>query len=75
MENTGWTIEQTKKLFEECSEAQAQGRGLRTAFMQIARDLNRKPNSVRNYYYAHLKTFNLIPEVSRNPLGRGKALV
>ena len=66
MENTGWTIEQTKRLFELCSQVQAQGKGLRAAFIQAASDFGRKPNSVRNYYYAHLKTFNLIPEVSRN---------
>jgi len=64
--STGWTIEQTKRLFELCREAQEGGRGLRTAFAQIGGELKRKPNSVRNYYYAHLKTFNLIPEVSRN---------
>ncbi|MDR3318590.1 MAG: hypothetical protein LBS99_04060 [Clostridiales bacterium] len=69
MENIGtggWTIEQTRRLFDLCDKAQVGGKGLRTAFERIAGELGRKPNSVRNYYYAHLKTFNLMPELSKN---------
>lgn len=63
-----WTVEETKRLFDLCNEARSQGKGLRTAFETIAKEVNRKPNSVRNYYYAHLKTLNLMPEMT-NQLG------
>lgn len=59
-----WTVEETKKLFKLCEAARTSGKGLKTAFETIANEVGRKPNSVRNYYYAHLKTLNLMPEMS-----------
>ncbi|MDR0855896.1 MAG: hypothetical protein LBM78_00630 [Clostridiales bacterium] len=61
---TGWTVEQTKRLFALCAEAQSKEQGLRVAFERIAAETGRKANSVRNYYYAHLKTFHLMPALS-----------
>ncbi|NLC17224.1 MAG: hypothetical protein GX756_05025 [Clostridiales bacterium] len=60
-----WTVEETKRLFELCAQARKEGKGLKTAFETVAREVGRKPNSVRNYYYAHLKTLNLMPEMSQ----------
>lgn len=60
-----WTVEETKRLFDLCEQARKEGKGLKTAFETIAREVGRKPNSVRNYYYAHLKTLNLMPEMSK----------
>ena len=63
MEN--WTVQEMKRLFALCSEAQKQNKGLKTAFETIAKETNRKPNSVRNYYYAQVKTLSLLPEYGR----------
>ena len=60
-----WTVEETKRLFDLCERARKEGKGLKTAFETIAKEVGRKPNSVRNYYYAHLKTLNLMPEMSQ----------
>lgn len=60
-----WTVDETRRLFELCEQARRKGKGLKYAFDAIAQEVNRKPNSVRNYYYAHLKTLNLIPDLSK----------
>ncbi|HEY8419774.1 MAG TPA: SANT/Myb-like DNA-binding domain-containing protein [Clostridia bacterium] len=60
-----WTVEETKRLFDLCAKARKEGKGLKTAFETVAKEVGRKPNSVRNYYYAHLKTLNLMPEMSQ----------
>lgn len=60
-----WTVEETKRLFNLCERARKEGKGLKIAFETIAKEVGRKPNSVRNYYYAHLKTLNLMPEMSQ----------
>ncbi|HEY8389905.1 MAG TPA: SANT/Myb-like DNA-binding domain-containing protein [Clostridia bacterium] len=60
-----WTVEETKRLFDLCEQARKEGKGLKNAFETIAKEVGRKPNSVRNYYYAHLKTLNLMPEMSK----------
>ncbi|HEY8423736.1 MAG TPA: SANT/Myb-like DNA-binding domain-containing protein [Clostridia bacterium] len=60
-----WTVEETKRLFELCAQARKEGKGLKTAFETVAKEVGRKPNSVRNYYYAHLKTLSLMPEMSQ----------
>lgn len=64
MEN--WTIQEMKRLFQLCGEAQKQNKGLKTAFETIAKETNRKPNSVRNYYYAQVKTLSLLPEYGKS---------
>jgi len=65
MENN-WTIEQTKNLFREVSNAAKENSGLRIAFERAAKNTNRSVNSVRNYYYAQLKMFELVPSLARD---------
>ena len=64
MEN--WTIQEMKRLFALAGEAQKQNKGLKTAFDTMAKETNRKPNSVRNYYYAQVKTLSLLPEYGKS---------
>ena len=52
---TGWQDSETDRLFTAVKEANASGVPLRTVFEQLAGDLGRKPNSIRNYYYACLR--------------------
>ncbi len=63
MENN-WTINQTKQLFDEVNESVKHGYGLKRAFEKIATATNRSVNSVRNYYYSQLKTFELVPTLA-----------
>lgn len=62
MENTvkargraGWQQEETTRLFTAIQEANATGAPLRSVFEALSDDLGRKPNSIRNYYYACLR--------------------
>ena len=64
MEN--WTIQEMKRLFHLCGEAQRQNKGLKTAFETMASETGRKPNSVRNYYYAQVKTLSLLPDYGKS---------
>lgn len=64
MNNTSWTIEQTKKLFSLCDKAKKSGTSLSAAFTEIAEATGRSVNSVRNYYYGQAKTFELVPEIA-----------
>lgn len=50
----GWQEEETKRLFNAVKEAGHVGMPLRAVFETLAHDLGRKPNSIRNYYYACL---------------------
>lgn len=59
-----WTIEQTKQLFELCDAARRGNKGLSAAFGEMSKRTGRSVNSVRNYYYAQAKTFELVPEVA-----------
>lgn len=63
MENN-WTIEQTKTLFTLAKEAKDSGRGLIGAFTEMSGQTGRSVNSVRNYYYSQLKTFELVPTLA-----------
>lgn len=65
MENTEWTIEQTKALFERCYAARKKGESLSAAFREVADSTARSVNSVRNYYYAQAKTFEMVPDVAK----------
>jgi len=65
MENN-WTIEQTKNLFKEVSCASDKGLGLKAAFEAASKTTNRSINSVRNYYYAQLKMFELVPSLAKD---------
>ena len=51
----GWQEEERQLLYERVRTAREQGQPLRSAFESIAQATGRKPNSVRNYYYACLK--------------------
>ncbi len=52
---TGWQASETDRLFSAVRQASADGVPLRTVFEQLSGDLGRKPNSIRNYYYACLR--------------------
>lgn len=52
---TGWQEEETSRLFSAVKEASAAGEPLRSVFESLSGDLGRKPNSIRNYYYACLR--------------------
>lgn len=51
----GWQDDETERLFSAVRTASAEGRPLRTVFETLSEDLGRKPNSIRNYYYACLR--------------------
>ncbi len=51
----GWQSAETDRLFTAVKEANAAGKPLRSVFESLANDLGRKPNSIRNYYYACLR--------------------
>ncbi len=49
---SGWSAEEDKMLWETADEAQQQGLPLKAVFERIAQRTGRRPNSIRNYYYA-----------------------
>lgn len=51
----GWQEAETARLFTAVREANAAGAPLRSVFEALSGDLGRKPNSIRNYYYACLR--------------------
>lgn len=51
----GWNEEENQLLWEKAGEAQKQGYPLKQVFEQIAERTGRKPNSIRNYYYAQVR--------------------
>ena len=51
----GWQAEEAERLFTAVREANRQGLPLRSVFEDMALELGRKPNSIRNYYYAQLR--------------------
>ena len=53
---TGWSESENKLLWETADEAQQQGLPLKAVFEQIARQTGRRPNSIRNYYYAQVRS-------------------
>ena len=52
---SGWQEAETARLFSAVKEANAAGAPLRSVFEALSGDLGRKPNSIRNYYYACLR--------------------
>lgn len=48
----GWREDEAKALFERVSQAEKEGKPLRAVFEEVGRELGRKPNSIRNFYYA-----------------------
>lgn len=53
--HSGWQEEEIKLLFEAVQEASQSGRALREVFAEVAESLRRKPNSIRNFYYARMR--------------------
>ncbi len=51
----GWTQEENDLLWKEIQAAADSGAPLRGVFEKTGQALGRKPNSVRNYYYMHIK--------------------
>lgn len=49
---SGWSAAEDKLLWETADEAQQQGLPLKSVFERIAQMTGRRPNSIRNYYYA-----------------------
>ena len=52
----GWSEHENQLLWETADEAQQQGLPLKTVFERIAQQTGRRPNSIRNYYYAQVRT-------------------
>lgn len=52
---SGWQQDEIDILFSAVAEAAEAGRPLRDAFSDVAARLRRKPNSIRNYYYARVR--------------------
>lgn len=51
----GWQEDETNRLFAAVKQASETGAPLRSVFESLSDDLGRKPNSIRNYYYACLR--------------------
>ena len=52
---SGWSAEETEKLWDEIRQAADTGIPLRGVFERMGKELGRKPNSIRNYYYMQLR--------------------
>ena len=52
----GWQEHEEALLFERARRAREDGAPLKSVFEAVAMDTGRKPNSIRNYYYARVKT-------------------
>lgn len=58
----GWKEDEAELLFAAVRAAGEEGRSLREVFQEVGGRLQRKPNSIRNYYYARLReTPDLVP--------------
>lgn len=53
--HAGWSESESNLLWETADEAQQQGLPLKQVFEQIAQQTGRRPNSIRNYYYAQVR--------------------
>ena len=51
----GWSDVESNLLWETADEAQQQGLPLKAVFENIAEKTGRRPNSIRNYYYAQVR--------------------
>ena len=52
---SGWSEAENQLLWETAEEAQQQGLPLKVVFERIAQQTGRRPNSIRNYYYAQVR--------------------
>ncbi|MDD4074522.1 MAG: hypothetical protein PHC80_00355 [Eubacteriales bacterium] len=55
MLHTGWREAENQLLFTEVKKARGNGQPLKLVFERVAQATGRKPNSIRNYYYARVK--------------------
>jgi len=53
--HAGWSETESNLLWETADEAQQQGLPLKQVFERIAEKTGRRPNSIRNYYYAQVR--------------------
>ena len=53
--HAGWSDAESNLLWETADEAQQQGLPLKSVFERIAEKTGRRPNSIRNYYYAQVR--------------------
>jgi len=53
--HAGWSEQENNLLWETADEAQQQGLPLKQVFEKIAEQTGRRPNSIRNYYYAQVR--------------------
>lgn len=60
----GWSEAENQLLWETADEAQQQGLPLKAVFERIAEQTGRRPNSIRNYYYAQVRERG---DVAQNP--------
>ncbi len=51
----GWQEDEINVLFQAVRTAAESGQALRDVFADVAEELKRKPNSIRNFYYARLR--------------------
>ncbi len=51
----GWSEAEEEMLFERAKRARERGQPLKSVFDEVAMQTGRKPNSIRNYYYARVK--------------------
>lgn len=54
-QRSGWSEQETERLFEEARCALNDGLPIKSVFTKISKLTGRKPNSIRNYYYLKLK--------------------
>ena len=52
---SGWSDRESELLWETADEAQSNGVPLKQVFEQVASKTGRRPNSIRNYYYAQVR--------------------
>ena len=55
----GWKPEEEELLFSEIESSESTGRPLKKVFEAVAEKTGRKPNSIRNFYYARIKEKDL----------------
>jgi len=65
--HNGWKQEEVQALRSAIERANQNGEPLRGVFDNVSRALGRKPNSIRNYYYAQMKNLDLIGRQRSTP--------
>ncbi len=63
---TGWNREEQGLLWNQVIKTREEGQPLKQAFENMAKLTGRKPNSIRNFYYAKVKEGAFVPTGKRN---------